>query len=161
MKKHIFMAFCIIVFLVSCSKTPQDVKPFLEKEIKNGSILKQFDNHGGFHGDGEKFIELTVEDKEKTLDEIEKLNVFKRLPLTKNLNIFIYGGENKERVPLKDEEGNLLIPEIKNGYYYFWDRHSKSKDPQDDSDLFRTSYNFTIVFYDEDNGKIYYFELDT
>ena len=51
---------------------------------------------------------------------------------------------------------------LENGYYFFEDRHSESKDSADDSEMFyRNSYNFSIAVYDTDNHIFYYFELDT
>jgi hypothetical protein len=45
------------------------------------------------------------------------------LPLSENLQTFLY----------QPYDDTLTIPEIKNGYYYFYDKHSDSKDPYDDS----------------------------
>ena len=54
------------------------------------------------------------------------------------------------------------ISDIKNGYYYFLDRHSESKDRYDSSDLNnRFSWNFTLALLDVDKNIIYYYELDT
>lgn len=51
---------------------------------------------------------------------------------------------------------------IENGYYIFEDRHSKSEDRQDDSELFnRSSYNFSLAIYDCDTDRMYYFEYNT
>ena len=54
------------------------------------------------------------------------------------------------------------IPKIKNGYFMFEDRHYKSKDSKDDTELFdRYSFNFSIAIYDCDTDIMYYFEYDT
>lgn len=54
------------------------------------------------------------------------------------------------------------FPEIANGLWYFYDRHSESKDPADDAELFnRFSYNFTFAVFDADRDRLYYLEFDT
>ena len=63
---------------------------------------------------------------------------------------------------LTDDNNNPVIPQIENGYYYFLDRHSRSVDSYDDSDVLdRYSFNFTIAIYDADNDILYYVEFDT
>jgi hypothetical protein len=61
-----------------------------------------------------------------------------------------------------DTENNQDIPEITNGYYYFYDRFEDSSDPLNDSELLeRSSYNFTLAIYDADSQILYYCEVDT
>ena len=51
-----------------------------------------------------------------------------------------------------DEEGNWLIGEIENGYYFFMDRHSEAEDVFDPSPLrTRHSQNYTLAV--STNGK--------
>ena len=54
------------------------------------------------------------------------------------------------------------IPEIEEGYYYFIDRFSETKDKYSDEDLLnRYSFNFTIVLFDNKTNILYYYEFDT
>lgn len=130
-------------------------------DITNGEILCFKDTHGGFLGDGECYAEVKFSDNSVS-DKIK--NEWHKLPLTDNLNTVIYGGE----VETEFGPGTVLsfvddkIPVIKNGYYYFEDRHSDSKNKKDDSDIFnRYSYNFTVAIYDSDTHTLYFYALDT
>ena len=92
----------------------------------------------------------------------EKLSKnWKKLPLNDELNTAM------EMIQCTDDECKNVyeryeIQDIKNGYYYFLDRHSESKDRYDSSDLNnRFSWNFTLALLDVDKNIIYYYELDT
>ena len=59
---------------------------------------------------------------------------------------------------LTDEEGDLLVPEIREGWYRLIDRHAEAGK----TDLLsRASLNFTLALYDTDTDTLYYFEMDT
>ena len=59
-------------------------------------------------------------------------------------------------------DDDLEIPQIENGYYYFYDRHDEATDPYDDSEfLARFSFNFTLAIYDSDTNTLYLCEYDT
>lgn len=87
------------------------------------------------------------------------------LPLSENAGILVYGYDTEEMQTgpyLCDEQGQGVIPQIQNGYYYFYDRQSESTDAYDDTDVFdRGSYNFTLAVYDSDMDMLYYVEFDT
>ncbi len=54
------------------------------------------------------------------------------------------------------------IPEISNGYYFFYDRHSEAADPFDESALWsRSSINCTLAIYDADEDIMYVLIKDT
>lgn len=55
-----------------------------------------------------------------------------------------------------------MIPEVENGYWFFYDRHCESMDLSSDASIHqRSSWNFTLAVYDADTKMLYYFELDT
>lgn len=120
------------------------------------SVVEEKDTHGGFHGDGTYSLALDCSlNKEVAMQMIKSWNAF---PLSENLQTILYGSDAHSS--LLAEETN--IPEITNGYYYFCDRHSESRDASDDTDLFhRYSYNFTLMLYDSDTDRLYYVEFDT
>ena len=169
MKKilSLILLISLVVFTTSCSLfTEQTDLDFLSSklnnlDITNGEILCFKDTHGGFLGDGECYAEVKFSDNSVS-DKIK--NEWQKLPLTNNLNTVIYGGE----VETEFGPGTVLsfaddkIPTIKNGYYYFEDRHSDSKNKKDDTDIFiRYSYNFTVAIYDLDTHTLYFYALDT
>ncbi|MEG2452447.1 MAG: hypothetical protein RSA77_06105, partial [Clostridium sp.] len=88
-----------------------------------------------------------------------------KLPVTDNLLTVIYGkvSDHKSIGPfIANGDGDALFPIVENGYYYFLDRHSESKDEKDAADLLsRNSFNFTIAIYDIDNQTLYFSEFDT
>lgn len=138
--------------------------------ISDGNTVDEYENHGGFHGDGITFkkVDYSETDYQEIVDKIKENEDWKPLPLSKNLNWLIYGeedddDENYGYVFRKDNDGKNLFPNISNGYYFFYDRHSENENnPHDDTDLLnRYSYNFTVAIYDTDNNILYYGELDT
>lgn len=88
------------------------------------------------------------------------------LPFSSNIYRVVYGIESKDfsassMIRYHDSD-EIFIPPIKNGYYYFFDRHMESKNPKDDTELFnRCSYNFTLVIYDTDEKMLYFIYYDT
>jgi len=161
--KKISLGFIVVLLLfmrIFVQSTPQGhVSKYLGIDCSRGIANEYIETHGGFLGDGDTFIEIQFqnEDFEKRIRESEG---WRELPLTENLKIIIYGISDEE----KDWESRVAseIPEIRNGYYYFEDRHSESMDKYDDSEIFdRSSYNYTIAVYDADKMILYYCEEDT
>ena len=136
--------------------------------MSSGTILEESDSHGGSHGDGMLFQQISFED-DKVLEEIKGNQNWKAFPLSRNIEALVYGvkEETEDCVRmygpyLTDENWNTIIPEIQNGYYYFYDRHSDSEDPYNDENVLdRASLNFTLALYDSDHNVLYYVEFDT
>lgn len=148
------------------NNTKTMISKFMEIDISSCQVLQEDDSHGGFHGDGQTFVELLATKAEFNKIVGNMTSKWKDFPLTENLSIAVYGKETEteRRLPLIIDEKNEspLIPMIKNGYYYFQDRFDHSSDPDDDSQLFeRNSWNFTLVILDKDQNRIYYVEYDT
>lgn len=159
------MAHCLLgfLFLLSLKPTANYISKtteyfgFAKKEF---SVVEELDTHGGFHGDGSYYLILDCShDREKALEKVRNWN---ELPLSENLKLIMYGGEKDDVAYGCELAEEAHIPKIENGYYIFEDRHSKSEDRQDDSELFnRSSYNFSLAIYDCDTDRMYYFEYDT
>lgn len=146
--------------------TKTTISKFMGIDIRSCQILQEQDSHGGFHGDGQTYVELKATKAEFNKIVGNMTSKWKDFPLTENLSALVYGTETetKKQLPLIiDEKENVsLIPMIENGYYYFQDRFADSSDPADDSQLFkRNSWNFTLVMLDKDQNKIYYIKYDT
>lgn len=170
--KRIYLLLCMILLvccLTICSQNSEtnEISKALGIDISGGTIIYNSDIHGGFHGDGYTFIEINFEDTagESVVEDIVDSIDWNMIPLSDNLQTVVYGNEasNASYGPLVTvDEGIVTIPVIEHGYFYFHDRHSKSNNPKDDTELLRrNSYNFTIALYDIDNNKLYYYELDT
>jgi len=145
----------IIVFPI---ETKKYIKKEIDIDISSCQIMKDEDTHGGFLGDGDYLVIADCsENKENILNQISHWKCF---PLTQNLERVVYGFEKGEVTITKQISES--IPRIENGYYYFYDRNSESKDPFNEDELFdRASYNYTLALYDRDTNLFYYFELDT
>lgn len=157
MKKFFSLAMItlVIVSLCACSGQKGDSEYF-------GFSIKDFaiEEEGDFPGGGSYYLILDCSgNKEKAL---ENLSNWTPLPLSENLNLIMYGGEKDGISYGYNLAEKAKIPAIENGYYYFYDRHSKSTDSSDDSELFsRASFNFSIAVYDSDTDRMYYFDFDT
>ncbi|NBI07841.1 hypothetical protein [Senegalia massiliensis] len=171
MRKIYLNAFILItiIFITACSSSDLTKEISLTTGINflDGRILKNVDSHGGFHGDGTTYIEIMFSDKENEsiIRSIENNDRWGKLPLTDDLNIALYGkGSSSQFIgPLvTNDEGKGFFPTVENGYYFFIDRYSESKDKKDDTSIInRNSFNFTIAIYDKDSKTLYYCELDT
>lgn len=128
--------------------------------IRNYEIVESEDTHGGFLGDGYYYAIIDCSKDRETA--YETLKRWKKMPLSENLNLMIYGGEKGGSTYSAWISETVKIPKIENGYYLFEDRHTESKNSSNDSELFnRHSYNFSITIYDADTDIMYYFEYDT
>ena len=149
------------------SSVQNKISDVLGINVSDGEEIQGSDSHGGFHGDGMKDVVLSFSDD--LSGQIVGSDGWKPLPLSQNLTALVYGirWESDDATYqvgpyLTDDNNNPVIPQIENGYYYFLDRHSKSVDSYDDSDVLeRHSYNFTIAIYDSNTDTLYYAEYDT
>lgn len=133
-------------------------------DVSVGEVLSESDSHGGFHGDGDRVIEIQFTDNSFS-DQIKDNEEWNAMPLTENLTALVYGlhTETSTIGPMMHKGDNVpVVPEIEKGYYYFRDRHVQSTNPKDDTNvLSRASYNFTIAIFDADTNMLYYLEKDT
>ena len=168
MKKYCSVIGVLMVVLLISGCSAESNQAYMEKqlniELPDSLGIEHEDDHGGFHGDGERFAKIKF-DKVNGLDflsQIEQNSEWNKMPLSENLTLIMYGG-NRNNIDyaynLAEEAG---IPEIKNGYWYFTDRHSHSTDRKDTTELLdRYSLNFTLAMYDENDNILYFYELDT
>lgn len=114
-------------------------------DLSKGILIRLEDSHGGFHGDGLTEAEIAVD----SLDvKPQGVPGWHPLPLT------------EQAAKAVELCGAKETPE--EGFYYLCDRHRESRDPYDDAQLHeRYSWNFTVAVYDSENGRLYYYELDT
>ena len=156
----LFLIITVLSLLSACGIYEDGLEKYFGFDADEFVILEEKDTHGGFHGDGNKYMIL---DCSKNAEKARNLvKDWKSLPFSENLNLYMYGGEKKgESYGYKFAE-EAHLPIIENGVYKFVDRHSEAKDPYDDSELLdRYSINFSVAVYDFDTDKLYYFEIDT
>lgn len=144
----------MVISIVGCGKN-SSLKNLLDGcgiDLTGGKVISEEDNHGGFHGDGFSLLVADYSEDASVSDEFSASEYWHQLPLSENLNTFFYQ-------PYDDD---LEIPQIENGYYYFYDRHDEAIDPYDDSELLtRYSFNFTFAIYDLETNTLYLCKYDT
>lgn len=120
----------------------------------SGEVQRRDDTHGGFHNDGETYIQIRFnEDDRVVLEQIEASSEWTALPLPAELRTL---GELMNEVWLPTDE------ELGEGYYWFRDRHSEAEDRSDYSAVRgRYSYNFTLAFYSIGEKTLCFCMLDT
>ncbi len=158
----LLMIFIMSVSCYSSGSVNTQISKSLKIEIPAALIIEYEDSHGGFHGDGSTYAKIKLDGKgtEKAILEIKKS--WKSLPLSENLSLIMYGGMRDNIEYIYNFADKFKIPHIENGYWLFIDRHSKSINNYDDTDLFnRNSFNFTLALYDADEKILYYIEFDT
>lgn len=155
----IFVLAAVLMFVTGCCELRTlSKKEYVSKElginIRKGIVEKSLVERSDFLGDGITFVKIVFDD-DSCLEEIKDNEDWCSLPLTKNLTEFLDSVNY-------DEDDSCIVPDVKNGYYCFIDRHSESKDRKDDTDLLnRFSINATLAIYDTDTNILYYAEEDT
>ena len=153
----------------SARSVQDEIAGALELDLSGCEVVSSWDDHGGFHGDGTAFAELNCSHT-GVLNQIKEDGNWKAFPLDKTAQSLVYGvteqtGTEETGIMvyqtgpyLTGEEGDPLVPEIREGYYRLIDRHAKAGE----TDLLdRASLNFTLALYDTDTDTLYFCEMDT
>lgn len=141
-----------------------EVAGVLELDLSGCEMVSSWDDHGGFHGDGTAFAELKCSGG-GVLDQIKEDSNWKAFPLDRTAQSLVYGVTEETGIMvyqtgpyLTGEEGDPLVPEIREGYYRLTDRHAEAGE----TDLLdRASLNFTPALYDTERDTLYFCEMDT
>lgn len=169
-KRYLSATLLIVILFVFCSCQKDElydlkkISKDIGLDITQGEQQTYSDTHGGFLGDGMTVAIFSFPDQ-SLVDEIASCEGWKPLPLTKNLTSLVYGMKTDHYVSgpyFNDEQGKAIIPEIINGYYYFYDRQAETANKySDDEVLSRHSMNLTFAAYDSDMNILYYIRFDT
>lgn len=164
LEKALMYLLVVLAFLEQLFAAPLGNQPLptervgadLDLDISQGVVLEDWDTHGGFLGDGLTYISIRFTPEQAPEDQMQP-PYWHPLPLSQNLDTVLYSGRF-----LRNAHEGLLLPPIKNGFYYFRDRHSQSVDDTDDTPLFsQGSFNFTLAVYDSDAKTLHYIAYDT
>ncbi|MCQ2449998.1 MAG: hypothetical protein MJ132_07420 [Clostridia bacterium] len=155
-----FILVLVAVFSLAECNEEGDADNLFGFSREDFTVVEEEDTHGGFLGDGDTYVILDCSNNPEAALKIVKN--WKPLPLSENLQCFLYGGE-KDGVNYDGCAEQAHFPEIKNGYYRFKDRSSEViKDRADDSDfLKRYSINMSVAIYDTDTNMLYFYAQDT
>ena len=127
---------------------------------KSDFIVLEEDTHGGFLGDGSYYLILDC--SENTSKAYEIIKYWKKLPLSDNLDLAMYGGKKNGVIYAYNFAEEAHLPTVTNGVYKFVDRQAKTINKSDDTNLLnRYSFNFSLAVYNFDTDTLYYYELDT
>ena len=135
----------------------------LNLDISGGTMITNKDSHGGFHGEG---VSLTIIqfDDENLKELIENNDNWNAFPLNETAQGLLYGYKRYDGMYgpfLTDEDGNPLVPPIKNGYYWLKDRQVRNEEAPGADLIHRSSLNLDVAVYDLDSGILYYCKFDT
>ena len=135
-------------------------------DLSQGTLISDYDTHGGFHGDGVSCQVLQFPDGSlaETLSQNEDWRPF---PLDRTAEALAYGITWQEEDMtysvgpyLTDkEDGDCLIPDIQSGYYRLIDRQNGAL--SEGSLLESRSFNLTFAAYDAEQRLLYYCRFDT
>lgn len=156
------IAILLIALLHGINSAPKNIiSKQLAIKIPETEKTEYTDSHGGFHGDGLAFGKLTFDSKNRNKMNLQlsKNEDWSALPLPENIFILMYGGEKGGVTYTDCFSEKLGIPEIVDGYYFFWDDLNQSKG---DTDLLnRSALNFTLSLYDTKAHILYFMKYDT
>jgi hypothetical protein len=150
-------ALCLIG-LASCaslSKVERRIQKstHVDLDLSGCKIEQETDTHGGFLGDGEYLLVLDCSGKEEKI--LAQTNGWSAFPLSENLQEALYEWGPAER---------MIPPEIHSGAWYFYDRFADETAFDRHSDarlLSRPAENYSLLMYDSDTSRLYYYEMDT
>ena len=160
----------VFLLLTSCGfhgnekYSSEKISKTIGVDVTSVEVATIIDSHGGM-GDGCACITMTFDDN-SCENAVSRNNLWHQLPLSDNLMRIVYGtvedGHYIEPYITFNDDNTPCISYIEEGYYFFLDRHSQSKNQYDDSHIFeRNSYNLTVAIYDTQTDVLYYLELDT
>ena len=138
-------------------------------DIRGGEVVDWHDDHGGFHGDGETYVEVHFSD-DALARKLALRDDWQPLPVSRDVRILLYGIEEGSviRGPVLHSDGlEPWVPEIEHGYWTLLDRQPesyRSERRREDEPLGinnRYSWNLTIGLYDSDHHILYVLALDT
>lgn len=137
--------------------TPADHRAVRELGLSDVSVRleAQYDDHGGFHGDGVSMA-VYVLDRAAAAIQMHKAPGWRKDALDENAAHLAYGNY------LTDQDGRALVPQKEWDYWYFENRQIEAgADGQYSTDVLeRPSFNFTLALY-ENSGRLYVFKMDT
>ena len=167
-----------VLFLAADSGYPLDIvirqyaQGDLGLDIQGGEITEWYDDHGGFFGEGETYLEVHYAD-DTFAQRLAGRDDWHALPLDPDVEQFIYRyGGTYWASRWVEEQGEWIpkpakVPAVEHGFWCLADRQpesDRSERVREDEPFGinnRYSYNLTIGLYDADRRILYVMALDT
>ena len=122
----LWVALVLFLFLsTGCSSTDIGIaSDKIDTKIpSDAKIEKTFDDHGGFHGDGEYFVVISLSNKQyqEFYERIKSNEKWQNMPIQTDVHQSLYGFEKSEKDTLYINERALPeeLPDIKKGKFFF------------------------------------------
>ncbi|MGI6254286.1 MAG: hypothetical protein ACOYJZ_01510 [Acutalibacter sp.] len=161
------LALLLALLCAGCMGSRNTLPESLGVTLTDSTMEEHWDDHGGM-SDGTQYwqVKLSQEDAaalEQTAQTKEGWHAF---PVTEDAEALLYGREWIEGTEahsagpyLTGKDGEALLPQVEEGYWFFWDDQTDSYSTEGVLD--RHSFNFTAAVYDSETKTLYCGELDT
>lgn len=170
MKKalRILLPLCILMGIRSITfqqAHPQpQISDYLNADISQGVLVESVDTRTFLRSIGATMETYAFAD-DRFLLQISDNPSWYALPLSAPLAAAAYGSQEGQTTIgpyLTDAAGDPLLPPVENGYFYFLDRHTQSKNNKDPALILDRYYmHFILALYDADAKMLYYCTLET
>ncbi|MDO4531603.1 MAG: hypothetical protein Q4C06_06440 [Bacillota bacterium] len=161
MKKILRSLLVVIVMagLFTACQSYDDISLMLGADVGEAEVIVNQDTYGHFRENGKRYMEFVFAD-DTFENTIKEDNTWHPLPVVEEgLTALLYGLETES-----ETYGPYLfqdLPQIENGYYFFYDHHPESRNPFDSSHVLeRGELHITAAVYDADVHTLYYGEMD-
>ena len=124
-------------------------------DVSAGEVLGWYYDYG-FFGDGKAYMKVSF--TEGGLEGDAFGGDWLSFPADYTTSMLLYGSENRGAY-VKDENGELLVPQIYEGLYKLVDR--QPEDYRDEPLLERASKNFTLGVYDKGQDILYFYRYNS
>lgn len=150
-----------LFFFTACQKEPWEE---IQVTLPDGNILAEVETHGGFHGDGESFLQLALytEHAAEFEKQLAVAEGWAPLPLPEELQTLLWGGSfgGVTYGPCTSAE-EIQLPQAAAGWYFFLDRRQVASPESLKQLLNAPSHNFTVGIYDKESQTLFLYALDT
>lgn len=162
------LSLVLAALFTGCVGSSRTLPGTLGVTLTDSITSEHWDDHGGFHGDGTEYwqVELSQEDAAALEKTVQAQEGWHPLPVSEDGEVLLYGREWQEGTEsfsagpyLTGKDGKALLPQVEEGYWFFWDDQTHSPEPA--GVLGRGSYNFTAAVYDTATRTLYCGKLDT
>lgn len=163
----VVLALLLAALCAGCGKA-ENVLPYaLGVTLTDSTVAEHWDDHGAMSdGTGYWRVELSQKDAAALEKQAQTGEGWHPLPVNEDVETLLYGWEWQEGSELfsagpylTGKDGNPLLPQVEDGYWFFYDDQTKSYETAGVLD--RYSYNFIAAVYDKVAGVLYCGELDT